>query len=231
MHERSLPVRADLSAVLRVLDPLARRGAVKSPEKQARPDGPKRRPQGNRVPGTLIRQKVRADNIRMKTSENEENMATMALPICELGPVIVEAERAQADTKCVVSASGAQAANLTTVWHVFQKTISLRYRFSSLVGRQGALIDKLVDRDFSGWTPDALTSLAAKIDDLIVDERDVLKNANSLGVPIRVWWGSSLSAMAEQVEYLDSISQSLHVACDDEASTLIAIAVGELAMQ
>jgi hypothetical protein len=165
--------------------------------------------------------------VRVKGSETEDNMATMALPICELGPVIVEAEKAQADTKCVVSASGAQVASLTALCHVVTKTLRLRYRFARLVDRQSALLGDLTERDFSSCSIGYMTNLAAKIEDLVNHERDLLDNAYTLGVPIRVWWGSSLAKMTEQVEHFDSISESLRVATDPEGTALLAMAVEE----
>jgi len=155
-------------------------------------------------------------------------MATMALPFSELAPVIVEAERAQADTRCVVSCSGSTVADFSTVWQVFQKTISLKFRFAHLVNRQARLIEKLLVREFSDISAGELRCLASKIDELLADERDLLKNAETLGVQIRVWWASSLLKLADQVEHLDSISESLHLAADPEGTALMAIAAEQL---
>lgn len=157
-------------------------------------------------------------------------MATMTLPICDLGAVIDEAEKAEADTKRVVSVSGAAVATVGLTFEIFRKTISVRKRLSHLVANQADMLTHFTACDFSSGTAEALASFAGKIDDLVAHERGLLADAESLGVPIRVWWESSLSKLADQVEHLDSISESLHLAADAETSGLLAMALSELAM-
>ena len=156
-------------------------------------------------------------------------MAAIALPISELEPVRIEAEKAQAETECVVVCSKEERPDKGTVWHIAWKTFALRRRFSQLTIRQAKLITNLVKTNFTNGSPEQLEALATSIDELVSDEREILASANSLGSEIRAWWSTSLIALADQVEYLDSISQSLHVAADPEASLLMGLAVQQMA--
>ncbi len=151
-------------------------------------------------------------------------MATLTLPISELSPVVFAAKE---QTECVVSYSKAVVADFATACAIITKTLSLRSKFSRLVTRQAKLIDSLVERDFNSSPTGELLSLAVSIDDLVADERALLSLVGELGSEIRVWWNTSLIALSEQVEHLDSLAESLHLASDDEASSLLAFALEE----
>jgi hypothetical protein len=168
---------------------------------------------------------VFAENIGMEDFEDEDNMATMAL---SLNSLIVEAEKVQADTNSLVSVSKAAVANFGLAWKVFKKTLSLRHQFALIVEKQGRELAKLAERDFSEVDPAMLESWASQIDDLIAHEREILSDTASLDVQIRAWWESSLTKLADQVEHLDSISESLHVAADPETTALMAMAIDQL---
>lgn len=153
-------------------------------------------------------------------------MAALALPISELAPVVDEAK---VETECVAVCSKAERADTTTMWHIVRKTYSLKRRFAQIVTRQGELIDKLVGRDFSTTPVAELSSLANSIDSLTTDERELLNLVNGLGAELRVWWATSLLRLADQVDHLESIAESLHVASDPESSLLLALAVEQMA--
>jgi len=155
-------------------------------------------------------------------------MAALALPISELTPVVFDAKER---TKCVVTYSRAAVADFTVTCHIIGKTIGLRHRFSRLVTRQAKLLDNLVEHDFNSCSVDKLQGLAASIDQLVADERELLGYVDKLGSEIRVWWNTSLITLIGQVEHLELIADSLRVACDDEASTLLAMAVQQFSMQ
>src|SRR6266568_4274994 len=151
-------------------------------------------------------------------------MATMTLPIRELErSVRAEADKAQAGTDCVVMHSRAPHADFGTVCKVARRTIALKFLLGSLVRTQDKFINVLVERDFTQCRPEDMRELASDLDKIVGQEKAILEKANTLGVEVRVWWNTSLVKLAEQAEYLDSIADSLHVACDDEASTLLAI--------
>ena len=154
------------------------------------------------------------------------HMAALAVPISQLAPVVDEAK---AETKCVVVCTKAERADATNMWQIVRKTFRLRNRFAHIVARQDEVIKKLVSRDFSSTPADELSSLASSIDSLVADERDLLHLVNGLGAEIRVWWASLLVKLADQLEYLDSISESLHTASDPEASMLLGLAVEQMA--
>lgn len=151
-------------------------------------------------------------------------MATLALPISELTPVVFDAKER---TKCVVACSRAAVADFAVTCQILAKTVVLRHKFSRLVTRQAKLLRALVERDFNSLPDEELLVLATSIDGLVADERELLNLAGELGSEIRVWWNTSLIMLSEQVEHLDSISESLHLAADTEGTHLLALAVEE----
>jgi hypothetical protein len=152
-------------------------------------------------------------------------MATMALPITELGPMVVEA---RADAKSVVCYSKAAVADFSVWWHVKAGTFRLRKRFSALSLKQGKFIQTLLEQNLSEGSPDDLTKLATSLDELVTSERVLLDMSYSLGSEIRFWWDKSLAKLSEQVEHLDSVIESLRLAADLEGTALMAMAAEEL---
>jgi hypothetical protein len=155
-------------------------------------------------------------------------MATMTLPIRELErSVRVEAERAQAGADCVVKHSRAPRADLKATCRVAGATLGLRFLLSGLVRTQDKFISVLVERDFTECRSEDLAELAVSLDGIVSKERAVLEKASTLGAEIRIWWNTSLAKLAQQVEHLDSIAESLHLESDPEASLLLAMSVDQ----
>jgi hypothetical protein len=142
-------------------------------------------------------------------------MTTSPLSISEIAPLVWEAK---VDARRVVSNSGSPRADLHVAYQIFADTLRLRRRFSTLTRQQSRVIRSLVQRNFSTTPTDEIRRLAVSIDELVLDERDLLKLAYGLGCEIRVWWGALLEKLSAQVEHLDSISESLHLQCSPEAS-------------
>jgi hypothetical protein len=140
-------------------------------------------------------------------------MSTIALSISEIAPFVWAAK---VDARRVVSHSESTRADLYVVYQIFADTLRLRRRFSTLTQRQARVISSLVERDFSTTPTDEVRRLAACIDELVLDERDLLMLSYRVGCEIRVWWGVLLEKLATQVEHLASISESLHLACSPE---------------
>ena len=111
------------------------------------------------------------------------------------------------------------------------RVLFLRGKFSRLVTRQAKLLNTLVEGNFNASSPDDLEGLAASIDGLVASERELLNLASGLGSEIRVWWNASLMTLVQQVEHLQLVADSLRVAYDDEASTLLAMAVDQFGSQ
>jgi hypothetical protein len=152
-------------------------------------------------------------------------MATMALPIGQIGNVIVHAEAARAETQRVAVASEYGQATFITVIGVLAKSLALRWTLSHLAKEQTKILKVLVERDFSNVTPGNLLDMASRIDDLVAKERGLLRETDRFDVTVRVWWDASLKLLADQTEHFDSISESLHAAADDHATALMAVAV------
>lgn len=156
-------------------------------------------------------------------------MAAIALPISELEPIRTESRRAQAETECVVVCATQERAEKGAIWAIIWKTVVLRHRFQRLTARQQKFVSCLIHADFNRTPSHELVVLAQSLDDLVADERNILVQANSLGVEIRAWWEASLLILAEQAEYLDSIATSLRSAGDPEVSQLMGLAVQRMA--
>jgi hypothetical protein len=153
-----------------------------------------------------------------------KKMATMTFPICELEQSVrVEAQLAHAATEVV-----AQCANSVMI---VAKTAQLRGRYAHLVKKQETLIKALVTHDFTACSTKMMSEMAASLDDLVKDERDMLVDAARLHPGIRRWWQSSLLTLSEQVEHLDSIAESLRMETDPEAMALLSLALEQVAVR
>src|SRR6266851_8746043 len=146
-------------------------------------------------------------------------MAALALPFDQVMPIVREAE---AQTRRVVVCSKAKLATWNKVAASARNTIALKFQFANLVRTQEDLIAKLVDFDFPSEQAGRIKHIAECIDVLITNDKNLLRDANKLGTELRVWWNTSLVKLAQQVEHLDSISESLHLECDEEGSLLMA---------
>jgi hypothetical protein len=158
-------------------------------------------------------------------------MATMTFPICELErSVSMGAEKARAEAERVASYSGTVRPSLLITVKLAATTFVLKRMLGSLAWQQSKLI-KLYQRcDFTRYSDEEIANKAAALDKIITKERDVLSLANTLGAEIRIWWGASLRQLAEQIEHLDSIAESLHLESDREASLLLGMAVEQFSV-
>ena len=165
---------------------------------------------------------VEANEVERESFE----MSALAIPISLLEPIVV---RATEETNSLVRWSRSSVATFRATKHIYIEAFALRRRFANLVNRQDDLLKGLVEKDFSGVRSTDLRELTDKIDSLIRHERDLLDLARSVGSEVRFLWDLSLHRLAEQVEHLDSIAESLHYECDQpEGSALMALAVGTL---
>jgi hypothetical protein len=159
-------------------------------------------------------------------------MATLALPIRDLErSVCIGAEKARAETERVLTYSGTRPADFGTALKVATTTLVLKLLLGQLVRAQSRLISAYARADLNHFRSQDLAELATTLDKIISKDHELLTKANALGAEIRVWWSASLARLAEQVEHLDSIAESLHLAVDSEASALLALAAGELAIK
>jgi hypothetical protein len=149
-------------------------------------------------------------------------MAALALPIQELETKVVP--RAIAETSCVATLSNTTIANINRkiVWKVIKRTYFLKLRFEKMVRQQDSIIRSLTTNDFNAVSRTDLNELASLLESLIADERTLLADAHNLGPKIRFWWRKELRALNQQVEYLDSIAESLRIAGNSEAMTVLA---------
>lgn len=193
--------------------------------------GTERARTASRLQWTLKSSEDSADSEGMKDPVSRGTMATMALPIRELErSVCVSAEHARAETERVVQYSEATRADVATACKVMFRAFGLKWLLASLVRNQDKLISRYREYDFNRCTPEQLADVADSLESILTRERDLLTKANALGAEVRVWWGDSLWQLTEQVECLESIADSLRVACNDEATALLAIAAEQFAV-
>lgn len=153
-------------------------------------------------------------------------MSTLALPIDRLERSVAAAHR---ETRNVERYAKAHTQNLKRFWRIAQRTLRLAWRLRVTVARQAFLLRELVDGDFSTASPDSMGSLAKSISELVVAEREILDRAYALPATITFCWGSSLRRLESQSNHLDSIAESLHLAADEEATSLLAFAAQQFA--
>jgi len=167
----------------------------------------------------------------MKASETEDKMATMALPIRELElSVCVGTEKARAKTECVVFYSKARAdrPSVSLTLKLAFYVALLRWLLKSLVKSQRAMIRLYQMTDFTCYRNEEIVRVAKSLDRVVERGRPILDKLQLLGPRAHALLGATVQAqLAEQLEHLDSIAESLHVAADEEATALLAMAVEE----
>jgi hypothetical protein len=140
-----------------------------------------------------------------------------------------EARQARWETRSVVERSKSmERVNIGLLSQAAYQALILKHKLSRLANRQGAVIEKLVETDFTAQPKEKIRDNVARIDELVSYEREVLENAQKLGMVTRFLWDAQLIKLGSQVEHLDSISESLHVALDDNTTALMAIALEEV---
>ena len=156
----------------------------------------------------------------------------MAFPIRELElSVCVSTDKARAETEYVVFYSQARATfpGATTTLKLYFNAAILTFLLRSLVRHQKRLISAYQRTEFTRYSVEEISRVATSIDTLVEKGRSVLDKLATFGPRAQALWGSTLSRLAEQLEHLDSIAQSLHVAADPEASLLLGLAVQQMA--
>jgi hypothetical protein len=140
-----------------------------------------------------------------------------------------EARQARWETRSVVERSkSTERVDIGLLSQAAYQTLTLKYTLYRLSSRQEAVIEKLINTDFTAQPKEKTGDIAARIDELVSYEREVLENAQKLGMVTRFLWDTQLIKLGSQVEHLDSISESLHVALDDKTTALMAIALEEV---
>jgi hypothetical protein len=151
----------------------------------------------------------------------------MALPIRDLESLV--RERAKPKAVCVAKISRSRGEGFVTVCKIAGLTVGLKFVLRTIAKTQAKLITLLADYDFNACDPASLEELAKSIDKLVSDERDALDQTLQLGYELRAFW--PLDTLQAQVEHLDSIAESLHVAADPGGMALLAFAVEQVAVR
>jgi hypothetical protein len=140
-----------------------------------------------------------------------------------------EAREARLETRSVVARSkSTDRVNLGLLIQAAYRTFSLKFKLRILTSRQQTVIEKLVGADFTHCPKEEIRDIGDRIDELVRYERGVLEDSQKLGMVTRFLWNASLAKLGNQVEHLDSISESLHVALDDRTTALMAMALEEV---
>jgi len=169
-------------------------------------------------------------------------MATMTLPIRELElSVCVGTEKARAEAECVVFYSKARADRPSsialTVKLGFYVSL-LKWLLGSLARSQRTLIRLYQKTDFSHYSNEEIVRVAKSLDRIVERGRPIFGKLEILGPRAHSLLGAAvLTQLSEQLEHLDSIAESLHIAADERTTALMAMAVekfsavSELAIQ
>lgn len=140
-----------------------------------------------------------------------------------------EAREARLETRSVVARSkSTDRVNLGLLIQAAYRTFSLKFKLRGLTSRQQTVIDKLVDANFASYPKEEIRDIVGQIDELVRYERGVLEDSQKLGMVTRFLWNASLAKLGNQVEHLDSISESLHITLDDRTTALMAMALEEI---
>lgn len=158
-------------------------------------------------------------------------MATMALPIRELElSVCVGTDKARAETECVVFYSQARAnrPSLGLTLKLAFYVALLKFLLASLVRSQRTMIKLYQEIDFTRYSNEEIVRVTKSLDRVVERGRPIVGKLQTLGPRAHALLGTAvLAQLAEQLEHLDSIAESLHIAADEEATALMAMAVEE----
>lgn len=155
----------------------------------------------------------------------------MALPVRELElAVCVGTEKARAETECVVFYAHARADRPSiglTIKLSFYLAL-LKWLLARLAGSQRTMIRLYQSTDFTCYSNEEIVRVAKSLDRIVERGREILSKLETLGPRAHTCLGAAvLAQLAEQLEHLDSIAESLHIAADEETTALMAIAVEE----
>jgi hypothetical protein len=159
-------------------------------------------------------------------------MATMALPVRELElSVCVGTEKARAETECVVFYSQARAIHPSMAMTLklgFTASL-LKFLLHGLVRHQKLLISTYQHIDFTRFSSKEISRVATSLDAMVEKGRQVLEKLATFGPRGQAWWASSVPQLTDQLDHMESIAQSLHIAADPEASLLLGLTVQQMA--
>jgi hypothetical protein len=144
----------------------------------------------------------------------------LALQLNQLVPLVSEATE---QTRRVFDRPITGPEKLTG-WRLMLSTLAAERSLAELARKQGVILTALAANNFVIMPKTEIRNLAEKIDSLIADERSLFRLLHE-----PAWWCPSVARLSRQVEHLDSIAESLHWECDDEASALLGMAVEQFA--
>jgi len=157
-------------------------------------------------------------------------MATMVSPIRHLEhSVKVESFKARAETESVVFYSQERSAHpVQMTFKLGLTALFLRFALANLTHNQKQLIRAYQDADFTRCSDEELLKKATSLQKISQRGRTVLCMLNSLGRS-KKFCAAYLPQLEDQVEHFQSISDSLRIAADTEASLLMGFAVEQMA--
>jgi hypothetical protein len=157
-------------------------------------------------------------------------MATMTLPIRELElSVCVGVEKARAETECVAFYSQYRTTSFSMALKLGLTTAFLKWLLSRIARKQGQLISAYQSTDFTVLRNDEIARMAKCLEDIVDKGRPVLGRLTTFGPRAQTVWGHKVTQLSGQLDYLESIAQSLRMECDAEVSTLLAAAIEKMA--
>jgi mevalonate kinase len=151
-------------------------------------------------------------------------MATLAAPFFDLQMSTRSTASALADAERVLGPLTEPQNSVRLFFEVVQKTGDVNQKFRHLVETQQKTIDLLVQKDFNALRVEDISSVAQSLDGIIEQNQELLKELHQGPSLLMRLWRSYIRSIKSQVQYMDSIAESLHVAADPEATALMALA-------
>jgi hypothetical protein len=151
-------------------------------------------------------------------------MATLAAPLFDLQMSARLTASALADAERILGPLIESQNPLHLFFEAIQKTGEVNRKFKYLVETQQKTIDLLVQKDFNSSSREDISSIAQSLDSIIVQNQELLKELHQAPSLLLRIWRSYIRSVESQVQYMDSIAESLHIAADPEATALMALA-------
>ena len=107
--------------------------------------------------------------------------------------------------------------------------IALKFMLGSLSRHQRLLIRAYQDTNFNRFSGDEIVKWAERLEKIVCRGRPTIEKLEKFGPKTKKLWGNVLSDLAEQLDHMESIANSLRCAINPEVVLLMAAAVDHMA--
>ena len=107
--------------------------------------------------------------------------------------------------------------------------IALKFMLGSLSRHQRLLIRAYQDTNFNRFSGDEIVKWAERLEKIVCRGRPTIEKLEKFGPKTKKLWGNVLSDLAEQLDHMESIANSLRCAINPEVALSMAAAVDHMA--